>query len=78
MLARMTARQLEEWKAFWELEPFGDEWRQTGVLAAAVTQPYTKKPIEPETFMPATRGMAINKAVNVWNKVTDFFKRKAK
>lgn len=76
MLAGLTARQFEEWKAFWELEPWGDEWRQTGVQAAASVQPWSKKPVDPETYMPPTRGAKFGKAASVWNKVTTFLTRK--
>lgn len=77
MLARMTARKFQEWKAFWELEPFGDEWRQTGVSAAASVSPHVKKTPDPETYMPPTRGIQLTKAKGVWRKVTEFlFKKK--
>ncbi len=28
MLSRIPAKTFVEWMAFWELEPFGDQWRQ--------------------------------------------------
>lgn len=38
--------------AFYELEPFGDDWRQAGVIASAVRSPYAKEYEKPELFYP--------------------------
>lgn len=38
--------------AFYGVEPFGDEWRQTGTIAAASRSPYTKKAEDPSDFFP--------------------------
>lgn len=32
----MTAPELAEWRAFYVVEPFGEEWRQTGEVAAMI------------------------------------------
>lgn len=52
MLATGTAEHLHNWKKLFQTEPFGDEWRQAAVIAAASQQPHSKKPIKPERFMP--------------------------
>jgi hypothetical protein len=34
MLETMTPEQMHEWMAYFQVEPFGDEWLQSGTLAA--------------------------------------------
>lgn len=34
--ATVPVRVVRQWMAFWRVEPFGDEWRRTGKLAAVV------------------------------------------
>ena len=34
MLSRMDSKEFAEWMAFYNLEPFGDEWRQAGMQCA--------------------------------------------
>jgi hypothetical protein len=36
MLAGMEPRQFDQWQAEHNLEPWGDDWRQTGTIAAAI------------------------------------------
>lgn len=36
MLGQMTPGELDEWIAYSTLEPFGDEWKQAGTIAAEV------------------------------------------
>lgn len=36
MLAGMMPRQFDEWLAMYDLEPWAEEWRQTGTVAAEV------------------------------------------
>ena len=59
MYACMTAEHLHKWHKFSLTEPFGDEWRQAGVIAAAVQQPHARKGkrIKPEQFMPQVPGV---------------------
>ena len=54
ILRELSSREISEWMAFYELEPFGDEWRQTGTIAAAAVAPYAKAgvTVKPEQFMP--------------------------
>jgi hypothetical protein len=46
--------ELREWMAFHRfVQPFGDEWRQTGRLAAAIVAPFNSgPPMREEDFMP--------------------------
>lgn len=49
----MDSREFSEWKAVARYyEPFGDEWRQTGLLAAAMLAPYSRRPPRVTDFMP--------------------------
>ena len=36
MLASMTPRQFSEWLEYYSLQPWGDDWLQTGVIASTV------------------------------------------
>ena len=36
MLESMTPQQMDEWLAYYQVEPFGDEWLQAGTIAAVV------------------------------------------
>lgn len=56
MLDEISIEQFREWRGFRLLRPFGDEWRQAGMIAAAAfnANPYKKKPLMPEDFMPPT------------------------
>lgn len=51
----MTSRQLAEWEAFFCLEPWGDEDRQYGLLAAVIanSNPFRKrgKMFQPGDFL---------------------------
>jgi hypothetical protein len=58
MLASMTTQQFEEWFAYYRIEPFGDEWRQAGIIAAEIRNKSTiqykvTKFQDPEGFMPS-------------------------
>lgn len=54
VLARLSSRKIAEWQAFWELEPFGESWCQSAVVAAAALSPWRKagQTISPRDFMP--------------------------
>jgi hypothetical protein len=52
---RMDSSELTEWIAFCKYhEPFGDEWRQVGMLISAILAPHCKKGSvpPPQAFMP--------------------------
>lgn len=51
LLASMDSREFSEWMAFWLLEPFGEEWKQTAKVCSSMTGgeldkhiPYPKPP----------------------------------
>jgi hypothetical protein len=51
----MDADEFAEWMAIDNIEPFGDDWKQAGTVAAATQQIWTKQRITPEQFMPIVR-----------------------
>jgi len=56
----MSSAQISEWMAYYNLEPFGDDWRQTGVVAGVIANvnrdaKKKRRPYEPEDFMPITK-----------------------
>lgn len=54
----MTSAEFSEWIAFdMYHHPIGNEWRQTGVLAAAVLAPHSKRGKMPkaEDFVPVAK-----------------------
>ena len=54
----MSLDELEYWIAFSDLEPFGDEWRQTATIARMGILPWLQEGQEApsiEDFMPMTR-----------------------
>jgi hypothetical protein len=59
MLRSIPGSLLTEWMAFAELEPFGQEWLQSGTIAAMVANTHIdlKKHdwIEPEDIIPGYR-----------------------
>lgn len=57
LMRELTIEQYEEWKAYYMIEPFGNEadYYRTGILAAATLNPHLKrgrKPFKPTDFMP--------------------------
>jgi hypothetical protein len=63
LLRRTTSRELTEWMAFYELEPFGPERGdlRAGIVAATVANANrdpkkVKKAFEPQDFMPKFGG----------------------
>ena len=60
MLRDLTSRQISEWMAFYELEPWGhdEEWRRWAELLAMIANIMRGKdqePFEPKQFMPSWR-----------------------
>jgi len=59
LLSRVSSRELAEWMAFYQLEPWGTEtedWR-AGLIASTVAnanrdQKRRRRPYEPQDFMP--------------------------
>ncbi len=57
MLRSMSSRLLTEWLAYYSLEPFGDEWPRTALLASLIAEvnrdpDKRSEPFTPEDFMP--------------------------
>jgi hypothetical protein len=50
LLAELSAAQLREWEAFDLLEPFGNEWRQTALLAMLTAETNRDAEKKPEPF----------------------------
>ncbi len=44
---RMYSDEFTEWKAAWELEPFGDEWRRSTRIEAAVMNSFKGEDVDP-------------------------------
>lgn len=68
LLSRISSRELAEWMAFYQLEPWGaetEDWR-TGLVASTIAnvnrdQKRRRRPYEPQDFMPR-RDMPVKKA----------------
>lgn len=43
---------LDEWEAMYRLEPWGDDWEQAAMIAAAVKNKGSEDPIAPQTLIP--------------------------
>lgn len=55
MLDSITYEELILWFAFYQLEPFGNDWLRTGILAASfvnMSGKQVKKNTKPSDFMP--------------------------
>ena len=56
MLEDMTPRQLDEWAAFYDVEPFGESWRQNSYICAMIGNSFGGKKgggtFQPQDFMP--------------------------
>ena len=57
LLDSLSSKQISEWVAFYSLEPFGNEWRQAGVIAATIAEAFRDakkrpKPFTPDDFIP--------------------------
>lgn len=58
LLAILDSQQLNDWMAYYSLEPFGyfEEWHHTALLATLTANPWRAKgqvPYKPSDFMPA-------------------------
>jgi hypothetical protein len=61
VLAELSAAQLAEWQAYYQLEPFGGQWQQTALLASLIANanrdPEQKpEPFTVEDFLPGSAG----------------------
>jgi hypothetical protein len=55
LLESVDAEELAEWEAYWKIEPWGDEWRQTARLTTALCTAWGCKNLEEEMIMPSYR-----------------------
>lgn len=56
MLEGMSSRQMAEWRAYWQMEPFGafrDDWRMACLLAmlANMFRDQKSEPVGPQAFL---------------------------
>jgi len=54
-LAEHDSFDIAELFAFENIEPFGDEWRQAGLIAALIHNQYSKRAKGVEDFMPIVK-----------------------
>lgn len=52
MLDEMPTELLDEWMAFYRLEPFGEEWLQTSYLCSIVLNLAAKEAVDLDHFVP--------------------------
>lgn len=52
MLDEMPTELLDEWIAFYRLEPFGEEWLQTSYLCSIVLNLAAKDSVDLDHFVP--------------------------
>lgn len=52
MLDEMPTELLDEWIAFYRLEPFGEEWLQTSYLCSIVLNLAAKETVDLDHFVP--------------------------
>jgi hypothetical protein len=50
VLSELSTRQLAEWQAYYQLEPFGGEWHRTALLASLVANANRDAEKKPEPF----------------------------
>ena len=57
LLDRMSMDELAEWMAYYEIEPFGESWKQTAYICSMVGNAAGGKkggrPFQPDEFLPA-------------------------
>lgn len=51
----ISAREFQEWQELHRIEPWGDDWLQTGTIAATLVNLWTKLKVKPERFIPAEK-----------------------
>lgn len=52
MLSTISVEQFDEWKGFYQLEPWGEEWMQTGFICASIFTAMTGEEFNPKRFLP--------------------------
>ena len=51
LLAKVDSRELTEWLAYAQIEPFGDEWRPIAQLSALTAACHGAKDVQAEDYM---------------------------
>ena len=51
----MTSREFVRWMVYFHLEPFGDEWQRTAILANLMANLWSSKKGKIEDWMPPAR-----------------------
>lgn len=72
MLDELTPEQMNEWIAYWHVEPFGEVWSQTALLASTIHnsamvivsagEPSEKSLVTPDDLMPNKPGKRSGKS----------------
>jgi hypothetical protein len=57
VLAELSGDELAEWQAYYALEPWGDEWKRTALVAMLIAETHRnpderEEPFELDEFMP--------------------------
>lgn len=80
MLDRIDSRELSEWTAFHNLEPFGDDWRRSGLTTAAVYNVNISKGkrLGAEDFMPIVKRVVRSSGAFIKSAVGKMLKSKPK
>ncbi len=73
LLNRISSRELTEWMAFYQLEPWGTEtedWR-AGLISSTIAnanrdQKRRRKPYEPQDFMPRRDIVVVKREEQTW------------
>jgi hypothetical protein len=52
MLRNISGRQFTEWMAYYNVEPFGDEWTRTALIASLIANANRDPDVRAEPFMP--------------------------
>ena len=70
----LSVEELTEWEAFYLLEPFGEEWRQTALVAAMIAsnQMFNGKH-SPDKFMPVQKTVVRKSPEQVASALSGFF-----
>lgn len=51
----MDAREFQEWQEYYRLEPWGDDWMQTGLIVSSNANLWSKRKYKPEQFIPRAK-----------------------
>jgi len=73
-LQHNTSREIEEWFAFYNIEPYGDEWRQHGQTAMYIAAAHGAKNVKIEDFMPLPKKQSAEEVFGVFAVLHDYLK----